>query len=341
MAPGTDHTLPLLKVAADSANSAAMDCVVIGRNEGVRLVGCLNSLKGRFRHIVYVDSGSADESLQVAQSFGAIAVALDMSRPFTAARARNAGLAELAFADAKFVQMIDGDCTMHETWPAAALAFLVSHPQVAVVCGRRREQFPEASVYNRICDREWNTPVGNAKACGGDALFRVRALNEVGLYREDLIAGEEPELCVRLRKAGWKVWRLDAEMTVHDARLTRFGQWFRRSKRAGHAFAEGAALHGARPERHWVSESRRAIAWGLVLPMMAFLSALFNPAGLLLLLVYPLQVARLAGRDGLKDRRSWEYAALTTIGKFPEALGVATYLVNRLRRRKSDLVEYR
>ena len=234
-----------------------IDAVVIGRNEGARLRTCLESLGGQVRRIVYVDSGSSDGSVTLAQDMGAVVVTLDMTQPFTAARARNAGLAALNAPE--FVQMVDGDCQVVAGWIAAALAAFAAHPAAVVICGRRRERFPEASVYNRLADLEWDTPVGPALACGGDALMRFAAVQAVGGYRADLIAGEEPELCLLLRAVGGQVWRIVDEMTLHDAGLRHFGQWWRRTVRAGHAFAEGAALHGP---AHWGAEVRRAMIWG-------------------------------------------------------------------------------
>ena len=38
----------------------SVDAVVIGRNEGARLIACLDSLQGQVRRVVYVDSGSTD-----------------------------------------------------------------------------------------------------------------------------------------------------------------------------------------------------------------------------------------------------------------------------------------
>lgn len=67
--------------------------VAIGRNEGARLVACLESMVGRVDPIIYVDSGSTDNSVAEARARGAEVVELDMSIPFTAARARNAGAA--------------------------------------------------------------------------------------------------------------------------------------------------------------------------------------------------------------------------------------------------------
>lgn len=321
------------------APSAEVDAVVIGRNEGARLVACLASLQGQVRRVVYVDSGSTDGSVQAARAAGAEVVALDMTLPFTAARARNAGLARLSGGG--FVQLLDGDCELQPGWIGAALRAFADHPRAVVVCGRRRERHPGASVWNRLCDREWNTPVGQATACGGDALIRLPALQAVGGYREDLIAGEEPELCLRLRRAGGEVWRIDEEMTLHDAAMTRISQWWQRSRRAGHAFAEGAALHGRGPERHWVAETRRALVWGIGVPLAAALAGLFHPAGWLILLAWPLQAARLAWRWRAEGRTGAETAIFTVLGKLPEGLGVLGYWVNRLRGRRRGLIEYK
>lgn len=318
----------------------AISAIAIGRNEGRRLIRCLDSLAAAgFRHVVYVDSGSTDGSLAAARARGAIVVELDLSQPFTAARARNAGVAALPGGDdaPEYIQFIDGDCTLDAGWLPLAAGFMRDNPTVGVACGRRRETAPEASVYNRLIDREWDTPTGQARSCGGDALMRTDAFAAVGGFNPTLIAGEEPELCVRLRRAGWQVWRLDAEMTRHDAAITRFGQWWRRSRRAGHAFAEGAALHGAPPERHNVTQTRRALIWGAVLPLLAMLGAvLIHPVFLLLLLAYPAQALRLWWRDGDGAR-----AGFLVLGRIPEALGVIEYWLKRLTGRGGRLIEYK
>jgi GT2 family glycosyltransferase len=312
-----------------------VDAVVIGRNEGARLTACLDSLAGQVRRLVYVDSGSTDGSLAAARTRGAEVVSLDMTQPFTAARARNAGLALLADDPPQFVQFVDGDCEVRPDWIATAATFLQDHPEVVVVCGRRRERFPEASVWNRLCDREWDTPVGEATACGGDALMRHGAVAAVGGYDPTLIAGEEPDLCLRLRRAGGRIWRLEAEMTLHDAAMTRFGQWWRRSRRAGHAFAEGAWRHRSGTERHWQRETRRALLWGVGVPVAAVLAGVLHPAGWLVLGLWPAQVLRLAPRMG--D----EAAVFTVLGKLPEAQGVIGYHLGRLRGRQRGLIEYK
>ncbi len=317
-----------------------IDAVVIGRNEGRRLMACLASLKGRVRRIVYVDSGSRDRSVISAREAGAVVVALDMTKPFTAARARNAGIFALAEDSPDFVQLIDGDCTLDPDWLPLALSAFAQSPEAVVVCGRRRERFPEASVYNALTDHEWNTPIGKTRACGGDALIRYVPLLNVGGFRDDLIAGEEPELCLRLQRAGGEIWRIDAEMTLHDAALIRFGQWWTRTVRSGHAFAEGAALHGSGPEQHWVKETNRAIIWGAVLPLIVLFGAILNPVWAATALIYPLQVIRLARRKRF-TKAGWQIAVFTVLGRFAEARGALGYYFDRMTSRRRGLIEYK
>lgn len=319
--------------------------VVIGRNEGERLGVCLRSLKSFNISVVYVDSGSTDGSVALAQSLNAQVLNLDMSQSFTAARARNTGFQRLLqiTPDIEFVQFVDGDCEVVATWLNAAVQTLQGEPNLAVVCGRRKERYPNATFYNFMCDVEWNTPIGEAKACGGDALMRVKAFKEVGGYNESLIAGEEPELCVRLRQANWKIQRIDEAMTVHDAAMTTLTQWWKRSVRAGHAFAEGAYMHG-KTANHWVQESHRPWFWAFMLPLTIILIAASNGliGALLLTLIYPLQIVRQA----LKDKRHGKRIALRLAGfnmlsKFAELQGQLRFHFNRMLNHKTRLIEYK
>ena len=327
---------------------ALVGVVVIGRNEGNRLKESLLSAIGENTTVVYVDSGSTDGSVQLAQSLGVGVVELDLSIPFTAARARNTGFEYLLQMDPKieFVQFVDGDCRIVQQWLDVALKKLQQNSEIVVVCGRRQEEFPHNSIYNRLCDIEWDTPIGEAKACGGDAMMRVSAFNSVGGFNPELIAGEEPELCVRLRQAGGKIFRIDAPMTLHDAKITQFGQWWKRSLRAGHAYAEGSWLHGHSPERHWLKESRSIWFWGLILPMVALMAAwfTFGMSLLLLLLAYTLLTYRIyqsAHKRKLTASDARLYAVWCMLSKFPQLQGQLQFHLFRILRRQRQLVEYK
>jgi glycosyltransferase involved in cell wall biosynthesis len=324
-------------------NKLNIGIVAIGRNEGERLKRCLASVSSA-PFIVYVDSGSSDGSQRSARDLGAQVVELDMSTLFTAARARNAGfhrLLEIA-PDLPYVQFVDGDCELNESWPEHACAFLDAKADVAAVCGRRRERFPHRSIYNWLCDHEWDGPVGEVRYCGGDVMIRTQALAAVSGYRDDLIAGEEPELCVRLRQAGWRIWRLDREMTLHDAAMTRLSQWWRRAIRGGYAFAEGAYLHGGAPERHYVWDSMRISLWGFSVPLACLVAGLvFWPWGWVAFLIYPMQLVRKTANNSGSLRDRSRLALFQIVAPFAEIIGQFRFIRDCLLGRRSHLIEYK
>ncbi len=306
---------------------------------------CLESVQGLPNGVVYVDSGSTDESIAIAQACRATVVELDLHTPFTAARARNEGFQKLIQAQPAldYVFFVDGDCEVVPGWLEMARQFLDQHSDVAVVSGLRRERFPEKSIYNLLIDIEWREyPFGDVKMCGGDALIRISAFHQVKGYRADLICGEEPEMCVRLRQAGWHIWRLNELMTLHDAAMYHFGQWWKRGVRGGYAFALAASLRDGSPERPSVFESLRAWIWALGIPLATvILGFALGWWSLWLLAIYPLQVVRLARRSKQSQRENWWRGAALVLGKFPELLGQMKFLVDRIRGEQSGLIEYK
>jgi glycosyltransferase involved in cell wall biosynthesis len=320
--------------------------VVIGRNEGERLIRCLVSLKGSGAAIVYVDSASTDASVQRAQELGATVCQLSLHVPFTAGRARNEGFARLLelHPAVRFVQFVDGDCEVASDWMRRACDHLLSNETAAIVCGRRKERYPERSVYNWLCDVEWDTPVGSVEACGGDFMVRAEVFSALGGFNAKLIAGEEPEMCYRLRKQGWEVHRIDGQMTDHDAAMTRFGQWARRSSRAGYAYAARAALHWRDRSAYCWRENGRILLWAFALPILVLmLSLLFSPWFALLALAYPLQFVRTAAqlsKAGL-DAGARVYAFFVLLGKWPEFYGQTLFLTRWLSGREQRIIEYK
>ncbi|MBB4658925.1 glycosyltransferase family 2 protein [Parvularcula dongshanensis] len=322
------------------ALSLRIGVVVIGRNEGERLVRCLASLPPRLP-AVYVDSGSTDESVEAARRAGLFVHSLDMSRPFSAGRARNEGFALLAReAKVDAVQFLDGDTVLQPGWLPHATRFLADHADTVAVAGRRREVRPESSWYNTLCDLEWDTPVGEADAVGGDALYRAAAFSAAGGFDPNVIAGEEPELCLRLRRAGGRVHRLDAEMTLHDAAIYSFGPWWRHAVRAGYAWTLGALMHWR--EGHYVKELARTIVWGAGLPILALLALAvgFWPVALLVVALYAAKWLRLAKRFSGRVPKPPRYAAFLMLSNVAETFGAARCLWETAMGRRT-IVEYK
>ena len=314
--------------------------VVIGRNEGARLVASLASLKGAVPRIVYVDSGSTDGSLQAARDAGAQIVALDLSIPFTAARARNAGFAALDPVP-DFVQFIDGDCMIEPGWLAAGVAALVENEDMGIVTGWRSEIYPDASVYNGLVDFEWHRPPGDIEACGGDMMVRASVFQRVGGFNPHVIAAEDDEFCTRVRKAGWRVHRLPERMTLHDAEMLRFGQWWQRAVRTGHGFAQVGALHPG----YFKRTRQRVWFYAAVLPAIAVLALIWLPWLLLAVLgVYLLSYARTVQglvAAGLARHKALHQSVLLSISKFPNLIGLMTYHWRVMRKSDMAIIEYK
>jgi glycosyltransferase involved in cell wall biosynthesis len=338
--------------AAPPSAPPLLSIVVIGRNEGHRLAACLESIRavpqGDFAtEIIYVDSDSTDGSQELAAGMGAHVIRVKPERP-SAALGRNAGWRA---AKGQFVLFLDGDTLLHPDFVARALTEF-DDPAVAIVWGHRRELNPQQSLYVRVLDLDWIYPAGNAEFCGGDALIRREVLVRINGFDEDLIAGEEPEMCRRIRALGHRIVHIDAPMTRHDLAVNTFRAYWRRAFRAGHAYAEIAARFRNSPDPLWQAEARRNLLHGGVLAAA--------PAVLLVLLVLapPIALATLILQCGLglvvvartARRCAWKsddpttrrlYAVHSHIQQLPIFFGQLAWHLDALRGRQRRLIEYK
>jgi GT2 family glycosyltransferase len=305
--------------------------VVIGRNEGAKLRRCLASVLGVASRVIFVDSGSEDGSADLARTAGVDVVELDRSAPFGVARARNAGLVRAVelCPDVELIQFVDADSEMIPAWFGRAGSALAAHPDLAVVFGRVREREPRRSIYHRLYQAEFDVQTRRPETCGGMAMMRVRALGELGGFNAALLGFEDVDLSLRLRRSGWRVEWLEADMAVHEARMQRFADWWRRESRGGYAWAQTAALHGISPQRHGLRQCRSAWFWGLVLPLLVVITAVpTHGMSVGLLGAYPalfIRVYRRWQRCGPAGMDAALYAAACVLGKFPQAVGQLHY----------------
>ena len=327
-----------------------LSVVAIGRNEGVRLGRCLQSIY-RMRplqgsvEVIYVDSGSTDGSLERAAQFKVKVKRLESANPCAAA-ARNAGW---RVAQAPIIFFLDGDTVLERNFIADSIAEL-NDPSVAVVFGNRRETNPKASIYNRVLDLDWNAPAGTVEFCGGDALIRREVLERVDGFDERLIAGEEPEMCQRIRALGFTILHVDRPMTGHDLAMTRFSQYWRRAVRSGYAYAEVSTRFRKTNLPLWDKKARRnlvhgagmlGIIAGAFLGSIAFHSLIPIAASVMI-------IAVLAIRTVIRFR--WKTSDLLTLLLFglhshlvqiPLLFGQLKYQRDRFTGKTAELIEYK
>jgi hypothetical protein len=280
-------------------------------------------------------------------------IEIDPSLPFSAARSRNEGFARLRslYPSIPFVQFVDGDCEVEADWLESAHRDLAKRADAAVVFGGLKERDPDSTVYNRLCHMEWRSRPGEALSSGGIFMARAEAFDQVGGFNRAIVAGEESELCLRLRQAGWKIICLPQPMAIHEAGITRFAQWWKRTVRAGHSYAQGMAVRGLRGEKHHARQVFSSFLWGLLAPAAAVGSLIagrwiaWSPwIALAVLLAFGALGARVyRSRRALGDgpRDAALYAAFCLLGKPAMALGSLKFFLVRLRGDQPGMIEYK
>ncbi|MDQ3441406.1 MAG: glycosyltransferase [Planctomycetota bacterium] len=317
---------------------ADVGVVVIGRNEARVLRQSLTSIPAGVAGVVYADSHSTDDSVAIARDLGVTVTELGGGL-ISAGRARNAGFARLleCVPNVRFVQFIDGDCVLDPAWLGAATEAINADRGLAAVWGLRRERRPDASVYNRICDLEWRVPgVGETAFFGGDALVRVEAFKAAGGYDPDVVCSEDQELGTRLRSLGWRIYRLDAVMASHDARMTHVWQWWRRGVRRGTGYVQTWSRHRSRSDTLNIV---RVAWWAALLPLLAAALAPFTRGlSLLILLLYPLRVLRIAATYRHGHALVWGVHCVASA--FPYFVGVVRQAVRQGLGLRPRIIEY-
>jgi len=247
---------------ANTPGSLLLSVVVIGLNEEARLQTALQAVfdtrpVGCTLEVLYVDSGSKDRSVAIAEAMPGVQVLLLQAARPSAAKARNLGLAH---ARGHFVQLIDGDSVLQPGWLEAAVQTLEATLGIACVFGQCVEAFPEQSIYMRVCGLDWHIPAGDHRLCGGNSMWRRDVIAAHGFFDEALQLGEEPDLCYRVRQQGHRIVCLDRPMVLHDLAMTTFKQYWNRGEATGKAYARVAARYWRLPEKMWLRETLRNFA---------------------------------------------------------------------------------
>ena len=155
--------------------------------------------------------------------------------------ARRRGLRESL---GRLVGFVDDDCLLAPDWAANALAFAAENPRAGAYGGRNELVWeapptPIAELYGeslarqdlgpdpvRMPVREWRMPVGAGMVLRREAILDSGWLDHGTLRSRagrGLQAGEDAEIALRIRRAGWQVWyspRLRLRHVIPPERMT-------------------------------------------------------------------------------------------------------------------------
>ncbi len=322
--------------------NSSIAIVIIGRNEQKCLNATLEPLVGL--QAIYVDSGSTDRSVVIANNKDIPVHQLSPDSPFTAARARNEGfkIVKKLYPDIRYVQFIDGDCELCPDWLDNAYNELEKNTEIAVLCGELKEKYPDRTIYNKLIQLEWKSLVYFT----GTVIFKVEVFEEINGFNPIVIAGEDSELAARLVESGYVIKKLKIPMATHDANIHSISQWLWRTIRSGHAAADRAYIHSKTRSKDGLQELQSILIWGCIIPIVGVFSMFIHPAFLLLLIsLYLLLFVKIVFyrmntfNDTYLD--AMKYSFFIVVGKTPQMLGLSTFYIRELFCRKKHIIEYK
>ena len=177
-------------------------------------------------------------------------------------------------------------------------------------------------------------------------MIKLKPFLDVGGFNPAIIAGEEPDLCYRLRKVGGRIFHLDTPMVHHDANILKFNQWWKRSIRGGYAYANGFILHRKDKRGYYAKEVRSIIIWGFSMPLFILLLSLFvNFFFFCLYAIYPIQLLRMSlskwKRNNCSEKDSLLFSFFTILSKVPQFIGFLTFFKRLILQKNHQIIEYK
>ncbi len=249
-----------------------VDFVIIGLNSEKYLGECIKSClevtkEYNVAKIIYVDGGSDDNSINIADELGVTTIIYEGSYPSPGIQ-RNIGFKA---SKNKYIMFLDSDTIVNKEFVVKALDILKNGIGVGGVFGRRIEKYPTKNFYHVIANIEWNKQIGTAKDFGGDVVLKREAVQLTGGYNEELIGGEDPELARRIIKLGYEIIGLDTTMTIHDINMNSIKSYLKRAYRSGYGFGAVHYFH----KEYWILENKRILIRGF-LSILCFFMIFFN-----------------------------------------------------------------
>ncbi|MAW80282.1 MAG: hypothetical protein CMI63_08580 [Parvularcula sp.] len=324
--------------ASAAAQKAAIGVVIIGADPRVSPEAAIRSVPEGCS-VVFAPLGPMNEAVAAARKAGA-EIAEAGKGPQTAGRAKNAGYRHLKkiMPGMRYVQFMDASSALDPDWFASAEKFMERRPEVAVIEGSTRRRNGDHVSFPTVAEqRKYQTPGEIVAVAAPGAFMRTEAFEAAGGFRGDLLSCEDDDLCIRQRRRGAHIWRLETDMMIREPR--KMG-WWKRAVLRGFDNAYAMSLHGGPPERHGVGETVRAVIWGFFIPFAIIVAAGLAAAAAAMLapltpapvaaaavlalgaLLYALKILASIIRRGPFRIASWGEAFGAIFGRFAEAMGV-------------------
>ncbi len=328
------------RFSAVKEQSSITGVVVVATNDNASPKTAIHSA-GDGRAIVFVAVGGAPDATAIAKSAGAV-IAEGPDRSFSpAGRARNAGYRQLKkiAPHLQYVQFVDAETTLDPDWIETAEKFMARRPEVSIVAGGLKTHSGSNMALASTGARNHADEEGEIQCVlGGSALMRVESFEAAGGFRGDLLTAETVDLCIRLRRRGARIWRLDETMGLRQPASKSVG-WWSQSRQRGFDNAYCASLHGGPPERVGMLDTVLAVVWGFIFPAAVIIAATLGAvlatklspatppimiAGAILAFgagVFALRIAASIIFRGVFKLSSWKTAVPIVMGRAPEFLG--------------------
>jgi glycosyltransferase involved in cell wall biosynthesis len=180
--------------------------IVIGKNEALNLPRCFSSILKITDNIIFVDSDSVDDSIEIATQYK-IKTILRVKSNY-GFPPRSIGAKEV---QTKYIQFVDGDMTIERSWVQKAIHKLESNNKIAVVHGYKKVFTKNDQDYFILSDsKDWQ-----ADYLGGAFMINREIYYKSGGLDERMFGEEERDLYVRIRALGYQVWYIHHLMASH------------------------------------------------------------------------------------------------------------------------------
>jgi GT2 family glycosyltransferase len=213
--------------------------VIPNWNGADRIRACLDSLRDQTaqNQIVVVDNGSVDESVEIIEKEYPEAVLIRHPHNKGFAGGVNAGIRYAIEKDAKYVALLNNDAVADRDWLRNLVDFLEANPKAGIatskICDDKKTHLDSTGDLYTI----WGLPYPRGRgeeftdkydrdtwvfgASGGASLYRVKTLEQIGLFDEDFFAYyEDVDISFRAQLAGWKVAYVPSAVVYHEIGAT-------------------------------------------------------------------------------------------------------------------------